>query len=99
MSARHKSTPQKSSARTLRQDEPRGRPAPVAMVAGCVLAAVAAALLVAACAASSSRESTAEALTGILAGDQRPQEERARDVYRHPKETLLFFGIRPEMTV
>jgi predicted methyltransferase len=35
----------------------------------------------------------------ILAGDQRPPEERARDVYRHPKETLLFFGIRPEMKV
>jgi predicted methyltransferase len=26
-------------------------------------------------------------------------EERARDAYRHPKETLLFFGIRPEMKV
>jgi predicted methyltransferase len=35
----------------------------------------------------------------ILAGDQRTPEERARDVYRHPKETLLFFGIRPEMKV
>ena len=37
--------------------------------------------------------------TAILAGDQRSAEERARDVYRHPKETLLFFGIRPEMSV
>jgi len=64
-----------------------------------VAAAVACALLLAACAAGSSRQSTAEALTAILAGDQRSAEERARDVYRHPKETLLFFGIRPEMSV
>ena len=65
----------------------------------CRVAAVACALLLAACAAGSSRQSTAEALTAILAGDQRSAEERARDVYRHPKETLLFFGIRPEMSV
>lgn len=57
------------------------------------------ALLAGACADESSRQTTAEALTGILAGDQRTPAERARDVYRHPKETLLFFGIRPEMTV
>src|SRR5260370_2452981 len=62
-------------------------------------AALASAVLVAACAATSSRQSTAEALTGILAADYRPEESRARDRYRHPKETLLFFGIRPEMSV
>ncbi len=62
-------------------------------------AAVAGALLVAACAATNSRQTTAEALTGILAADYRPEENRARDRYRHPKETLLFFGIRPEMSV
>jgi predicted methyltransferase len=61
--------------------------------------ALACAALAAACASSSSRQSTADALTAILAGDQRPPEERARDIYRHPKETLLFFGIRPEMSV
>jgi predicted methyltransferase len=66
---------------------------------GVGLAALVVALLVAACAAVSSRQSTADALTAILAGDQRTAEERARDVYRHPKETLLFFGIRPEMRV
>src|SRR6201981_2339820 len=63
------------------------------------LAALACVVLISACARGSSRQSTADALTGILAGDQRPQAERARDVYRHPKETLLFFGIRPEMKV
>jgi predicted methyltransferase len=62
-------------------------------------AAIASAVLVAACAATSSRQSTTEALTGILAADYRPEENRARDRYRHPKETLLFFGIRPEMSV
>jgi predicted methyltransferase len=65
-------------------------------VIGAVLAC---ALVAAACTAVSSRQSTTDALTTILAGDQRTAEERARDVYRHPKETLLFFGIRPEMSV
>jgi predicted methyltransferase len=62
-------------------------------------AMIACAVLVAACEAASSRQTTAEDLTVILAGDQRTPEERARDVYRHPKETLLFFGMRPEMKV
>ena len=70
-----------------------------AVATGYALAGTVVAVLVTACASSSSRESTAEALTVILAGDQRPAEERARDLYRHPKETLLFFGIRPEMKV
>jgi predicted methyltransferase len=65
-------------------------------VIGAVLAC---ALVAAACTAVSSRQTTTDALTTILAGDQRTAEERARDVYRHPKETLLFFGIRPEMSV
>lgn len=62
-------------------------------------AAIASAVLVAACATGSSRQTTAEALTSILAADYRTQDNRARDRYRHPKETLLFFGIRPEMSV
>ena len=69
------------------------------LASGPALALLACVLLIAACAAGSSRQSTAEALTVILAGNQRPTEEQARDVYRHPKETLLFFGIRPEMKV
>ena len=66
---------------------------------GSALAALGLAVLTAACASSSSGQSTADALIAILAGDQRPPEERARDAYRHPRETLLFFGIRPEMKV
>jgi predicted methyltransferase len=34
-----------------------------------------------------------------LAGPQRSELNRARDVYRHPKETLLFYGIRADMHV
>ena len=32
-------------------------------------------------------------------GEQRSKENSARDVYRHPKETLGFFGVQPGMTV
>jgi predicted methyltransferase len=38
-------------------------------------------------------------LDAVLAGDHRSDDERARDAARHPKETLLFFGIEPDMTV
>src|SRR5579863_312691 len=62
-------------------------------------AVLAGVVLVAACATDSSRQVTAQTLTSILAGDQRTEENRARDRYRHPKETLLFFGIRPQMKV
>jgi predicted methyltransferase len=62
-------------------------------------AVLAGVVLVAACATDSSRQVTAQTLTSILAGDQRTEENRARDHYRHPKETLLFFSIRPQMKV
>jgi predicted methyltransferase len=38
-------------------------------------------------------------LKAVIAGDQRPADQKARDQYRHPYETLRFFGIRPDMTV
>jgi predicted methyltransferase len=60
---------------------------------------LAATLLASACSTTSTREDTALALDNILAGNQRSAESSARDHYRHPKETLLFFGIRPEMKV
>ena len=63
------------------------------------LGVIAGALLTAACATYSTRQTTSQALDRILAGEQRSQENRARDRYRHPKQTLLFFGIRPEMSV
>jgi predicted methyltransferase len=38
-------------------------------------------------------------LKTIVNGDQRSAKNKARDKYRHPVETLAFFGIRPNMTV
>jgi len=38
-------------------------------------------------------------LRASLAGPQRTERERARDVYRHPLQTLEFFGLRDDMTV
>jgi predicted methyltransferase len=63
------------------------------------LALLAAAVLIASCAMTSTRQATAQALDNILADPHRPEVDRARDRYRHPMDTLLFFGIRPEMTV
>ena len=42
---------------------------------------------------------TSAALTRILASSHRSAANRARDPYRHPQQTLEFFGIRPELTV
>jgi predicted methyltransferase len=42
---------------------------------------------------------TAAQLDTVLAGAWRPAADRARDVYRHPKATLQFFGIQPDQTV
>lgn len=44
-------------------------------------------------------EATAAAIAQVLAGEHRSAENRARDLYQHPLETLLFFGIKPDMTV
>lgn len=40
-----------------------------------------------------------ESLREVVAGDHRSAAERARDAYRHPVETLEFFGIAPDMEV
>ena len=37
-------------------------------------------------------------LAGVLAADLR-DDDRARDQYRHPAETLEFFKVKPDMTV
>lgn len=38
-------------------------------------------------------------LDAALAGQTRTDADRARDQWRHPKETLQFFGVEPSMTV
>jgi predicted methyltransferase len=50
-------------------------------------------------AAAQDDASAAAALKAAIAGPQRSDANKARDKYRHPFETLTFFGIAPEMTV
>jgi predicted methyltransferase len=38
-------------------------------------------------------------LAAAIAGPQRSEANKARDQYRHPAETLTFFGVKPTMTV
>jgi predicted methyltransferase len=78
----------------LRQEEP-----PMFADQRPTVALLVSAVLMASCAMTSTRQATAQALDNILAGEHRPEADRARDRDRHPKETLLFFGIRPEMSV
>jgi predicted methyltransferase len=42
---------------------------------------------------------TTAAVDAALAGPHRSDRNKARDQYRHPKETLAFFGLRRDMTV
>jgi len=42
---------------------------------------------------------TAAKITAAMAGPHRNEASRAGDQYRNPKETLLFFGLTPDMTV
>ncbi len=46
-----------------------------------------------------SDEKTTAALKTILASSHRPAADTARDQYRHPLETLTWFGIKDTMTV
>ena len=38
-------------------------------------------------------------LDAAIAGSHRSEANKQRDQYRHPKQTLMFFGLRPDMTV
>lgn len=44
-------------------------------------------------------DNTATALKAAIAGSQRSDAEKARDQYRHPLETLTWFGVKDDMTV
>lgn len=48
---------------------------------------------------TSASDFTASRLDNVLDGSWRSAPNRARDVYRHPKATLQFFGLRPDQTV
>ncbi len=40
-----------------------------------------------------------ESLQHVISGNHRSAAHKARDVYRHPKQTLEFFEVQPNMTV
>lgn len=55
--------------------------------------------LITGCVTTGGQEQTAKALDVVLGGSQRTTADLSRDRYRHPKATLLFFGIRQHMRV
>ena len=48
---------------------------------------------------ASAGQVSASQLDKAIAGSWRSPQNKARDVYRHPKQMLTFFGVRPDMTV
>ncbi len=70
---------------------------PARLICGLVMAV----LTATAAAAAQSTTSGADLvkLKAVVNGDQRSAAHKARDKYRHPVETLAFFGVRPNMTV
>jgi len=73
----------------------------------CKLFVLASALLLASAASAApvntapvaSSDSTTAALQKAVNGSWRSDAHKARDQYRHPIETLQFFGLKPDMTV
>lgn len=47
----------------------------------------------------SERRPSADRLDAVLAGDWRDPANTARDVWRHPRETLEFFGVGPSQAI
>jgi predicted methyltransferase len=56
-------------------------------------------LATAAMAAPAQAQDTEAVIDKAMTASHRPEANKARDKYRHPKETLLFFGLKPNMTV
>ncbi len=50
-------------------------------------------------AATAQAQDTEALIDNAMTGSHRADANKARDKYRHPKETLLFFGLKPDMTV
>jgi predicted methyltransferase len=48
---------------------------------------------------ASAAQASSSQLDAAIAGKWRDPKNTSRDQYRHPKEMLTFFGIRPDMTV
>src|SRR5512141_165871 len=69
---------------------PMGRTVRVALAAGALWATLCAAVWA---------QDAGSVIDQVMVGDHRAKANKARDKYRHPKETLLFFGFRPDMAV
>ena len=65
--------------------------------ASCALAVLLAAL--AAASGTPAAEGASDPLAAAIASPSRTPKNVARDTYRHPLETLKFFGLRPDQTV
>jgi predicted methyltransferase len=65
------------------------------LAAACALAILFAAQAI----ATGDEAANTAALQAAIDNSARPAAERARDRYRHPLQTLQFFGIKPDMTV
>jgi predicted methyltransferase len=87
---------------------PRNRvPALRALKRTAAIATASLALFAAGCATNSQQAAqptqtptaSASSLDAAINGPQRNERAKARDVYRHPKETLQFFGVEPTQTV
>ncbi|MBN3857109.1 class I SAM-dependent methyltransferase [Paraburkholderia sp. Ac-20340] len=82
-------------------------PARHALKRAAFVAAASLALFAAGCAAPTQQaaqntqpqQATAASLDAAISGAQRSDRAKARDVYRHPKETLQFFGVEPTQKV
>ncbi len=61
--------------------------------------ALLAALLLLAAGVHAAADDAREAVQAAVDGEHRSAENRARDQHRHPVETLMFFGLEPDMTV
>jgi len=62
-------------------------------------AGLAIALAVGATGASASGDAAMDPLKALVDGAQRSDKNRLRDRYRHPQETLAFFGLKDDLTV
>ena len=56
-------------------------------------------LMLAATLSMSASYATADAISDATMSDIRSAQAKARDEYRHPQQTLRFFGMKPDMTV
>ncbi len=76
------------------------RTLPVVLLSSLMSVAIAGGAISAAEAASpSAKPGNSAALDAAIAGSTRDPRNVARDQYRHPRETLTFFGVSPQQTV